>query len=148
MHNLPILGTAQVSHMFSIPVRRLTAFADLQIVDHHDQRPGTGTTRRYSIANLMMTKLAWNLQRLGVAPKKLSFKAELLNIGIKRYLDETKSSSRYMSLYVTSDLAVKVSWHTSTTFTYPTSILMDLKMLHDDVMDALNKQSEYLCQMK
>jgi hypothetical protein len=45
-------------------------------------------------------------------------------------------------------LAVKVSWHTSTTFTYPTSILIDLKMLHDDVMDALNKQSDILCQMK
>ena len=147
MHNLPILGTAQVSHMFSIPVRRLTAFAELQIVDHHDQRPGTGTTRRYSIANLMMTKLASNLQALGVAPKKLSRKAELLNHGIARFLDEP-NPSRYMSLYVTSDAEIKVSWHTSTTFTYPTSILIDLKMLHDDVMDALNKQSDILCQMK
>ena len=147
MHNLPILGTAQVSHMFSIPVRRLTAFADLQIVNHHDQRPGTGNTRRYSIANLIMTKLAWNLQVLGVAPKKLSRKAELLNHGIARFLDEP-NPSRYMSLYVTSDAEIKVSWHTSTTFTYPTSILMDLKMLHDDVMDALNKQSDILCQMK
>ena len=97
MFNLPILGTAQVSQMFSIPVRRLTAFADLQIVDHHDQRPGTGTTRRYSIANLMMTKLAWNLQALGVAPKKLSRKAELLNHGIARFLNEP-NPSRYMSL--------------------------------------------------
>jgi len=133
--------------MFSIPVRRLTAFADLQIVDHHDQRPGTGTTRRYSIANLMMTKLAWNLQRLGVAPKKLSRKAELLNHGIARFLDEP-NPSRYMSLYVTSDAEIKVSWHTSTTFTHPASILMDLKMLHEDVMNALNKQSDILCQMK
>jgi len=147
MHNLPILGTAQVSEMFSIPVRRLTAFADLQIVDHHDQRPGTGTTRRYSIANLMMTKIAWNLQALGVAPKKLSRKAELLNHGIARYLSEP-NPSRYMSLWVDSDAEIKVSWHTSTTFTYPTSILIDLKMLHDDVMDALNKQSDILCQMK
>jgi len=147
MFNLPILGTAQVSHMFSIPVRRLTAFADLQIVDHHDQRPGTGTTRRYSIANLMMTKLAWNLQALGVAPKKLSRKAELLNHGIARFLNEP-NPSRYMSLWVDSDAKIKVSWHTSTTFTYPTSILIDLKMLHDDVMDALNKQSDILCQMK
>jgi hypothetical protein len=147
MHNLPILGTAQVSHMFSIPVRRLTAFAELQIVDHHDQRPGTGTTRRYSIANLMMTKLASNLQALGVAPKKLSRKAELLNHGIARFLDEP-NPSRYMSLYVTSDAEIKVSWHTSTTFTHPASILMDLKMLHEDVMDALNKQSDILCQMK
>jgi hypothetical protein len=147
MHNLPILGTAQVSQMFAIPVRRLTAFADLQIVDHHDQRPGTGTTRRYSIANLMMTKLAWNLQRLGVAPKKLSRKAELLNHGIARFLDEP-NPSRYMSLWVDSDAEIKVSWHTSTTFTHPASILMDLKMLHEDVMDALNKQSDILCQMK
>jgi len=147
MHNLPILGTAQVSQMFAIPVRRLTAFAELQIVDHHDQRPGTGTTRRYSIANLMMTKLAWNLQRLGVAPKKLSRKAELLNHGIARFLDEP-NPSRYMSLYVTSDAEIKVSWHTSTTFTHPASILMDLKMLHEDVMNALNKQSDILCQMK
>ena len=147
MHNLPILGTAQVSHMFSIPVRRLTAFAELQIVDHHDQRPGTGTTRRYSIANLMMTKLASNLQALGVAPKKLSRKAELLNHGIARFLDEP-NPSRYMSLYVTSDAEIKVSWHTSTTFTHPASILMDLKMLHEDVMNALNKQSDILCQMK
>ena len=147
MHNLPILGTAQVSQMFSIPVRRLTAFAELQIVDHHDQRPGTGNTRRYSIANLMMTKLAWNLQALGVAPKKLSRKAELLNHGIARFLDEP-NPLRYMSLWVASDAEIKVSWHTSTTFTYPTSILMDLKMLHDDVMDALNKQSDILCQMK
>jgi hypothetical protein len=147
MHNLPILGTAQVSHMFSIPVRRLTAFAELQIVDHHDQRPGTGTTRRYSIANLMMTKLAWNLQALGVAPKKLSRKAELLNHGIARFLDEP-NPSRYMSLWVDSDAEIKVSWHTSTTFTHPASILMDLKMLHEDVMNALNKQSDILCQMK
>jgi len=147
MFNLPILGTAQVSQMFSIPVRRLTAFADLQIVDHHDQRPGTGTTRRYSIANLMMTKLAWNLQALGVAPKKLSRKAELLNHGIARFLNEP-NPSRYMSLWVDSDAEIRVSWHTSTTFTYPTSILIDLKMLHDDVMDALNKQSDILCQMK
>ena len=147
MHNLPILGTAQVSHMFSIPVRRLTAFADLQIVDHHDQRPGTGNTRRYSIANLMMTKLAWNLQRLGVAPKKLSRKAELLNHGIVRFLDEP-NPSRYMSLWVDSDAEIKVSWHTSTNFPYTTSILIDLKMLHEDVMDALKNESEYLCQMK
>ena len=143
MHNLPILGTKQVSQMFNIPVRRLTAFAELQIVDHHDQRPGTGNSRLYSIANLMMTKLAWNLQTLGVAPKKLSRKAELLNIGIRRYLDDTKSSSRYMSLYVTSDLAVKVSWHTSTTLTYPASILMDLKMLHEEINDKLAKESGY-----
>ena len=88
MHNLPILGTNQVSEMFAIPVRRLTAFAELQIVDHHDQRPGTGNTRRYSIANLMMTKLASNLQQLGVAPKKLSRKSELLNHGIVRFLIE------------------------------------------------------------
>ena len=147
MHNLPILGTAQVSHMFSIPVRRLTAFAELQIVDHHDQRPGTGTTRRYSIANLMMTKLASNLQALGVAPKKLSRKAELLNHGIARFLDEP-NPSRYMSLWVDSDAEIKVSWHTSTKFTHPASILMDLKMLHEDVMNALNKQSDILCQMK
>ena len=147
MHNLPILGMAQVSHMFSIPVRRLTAFADLQIVDHHDQRPGTGNTRRYSIANLMMTKLAWNLQRLGVAPKKLSRKAELLNHGIVRFLDEP-NPSRYMSLWVDSDAEIKVSWHTSTNFPYTTSILIDLKMLHEDVMDALKNESEYLCQMK
>jgi len=71
-----------------------------------------------------------------------------LNIGIRRYLDDTKSSSRYMSLYVTSDLAVKVSWHTSTNTHTPTAILIDLKMLHEDVMDALNKQSDILCQMK
>lgn len=147
MHNLPILSTAQVSEMFSIPRRPLTAFAELQIVDHHDQRPGTGNTRRYSIANLMMTKLAWNLQALGVAPKKLSRKAELLNHGIARFLDEP-NPSRYMSLWVDSDAEIKVSWHTSTTFTYPTSILMDLKMLHEDVMNALNKQSDILCQMK
>ena len=147
MHSLPILGTAQVSQMFSIPVRRLTALADLQSGEHHDQRPGTGTTRRYSIANLMMTKLAWNLQALGVAPKKLSRKAELLNHGIVRFLDEP-NPSRYMSLWVDSDAEIKVSWHTSTTFTYPTSILIDLKMLHDDVMDALTKQSDILCQMK
>ena len=148
MHNLPIFSTKQVTQMFGIPVRRLTAFAELQIVDHHDQRPGTGNSRRYSIANLIMTKLAWSLQALGVAPKKLSQKAELLNIGIRRYLDDTKSSSRYMSLYVTSDLAVKVSWHTSTNTHTPTAILIDLKMLHEDVMDALNKQSDILCQMK
>ena len=147
MHNLPILSTAQVSKMFAIPRRPLTAFAELQIVDHHDQRPGTGTTRRYSIANLMMTKLAWNLQRLGVAPKKLSRKAELLNHGIARFLDEP-NPSRYMSLWVDSDAEIKVSWHTSTTFTHPASILMDLKMLHEDVMNALNKQSDILCQMK
>tara|TARA_R100001129_G_scaffold169944_1_gene139056 strand:+ start:3180 stop:3623 length:444 start_codon:yes stop_codon:yes gene_type:complete len=147
MHNLPILDTKQVSEMFAIPVRRLTAFAELQIVDHHDQRPGTGTTRRYSIANLLMTKLAWNLQALGVAPKKLSRKAELLNHGIARYLSEP-NPSRYMSLWVASDAEIKVSWHTSTNFPYTTSILIDLKMLHDDVMDALNKQSDILCQMK
>ena len=147
MHNLPILGTKQVSEMFAIPVRRLTAFADLQIVEHHDQRPGTGNTRRYSIANLMMTKLASNLQALGVAPKKLSRKAELLNHGIARFLDEPYPS-RYMSLYVTSDAEIKVSWHTSTNTHTPTAILIDLKMLHDDVMDALNKQSDILCQMK
>ena len=147
MHNLPILGTAQVSEMFSIPVRRLTAFADLQIVDHHDQRPGTGNTRRYSIANLMMTKLASNLQTLGVAPKKLSRKAELLNHGIAQFLNEP-NPSRYMSLWIMSDAEIRVSWHTSTTFTYPTSILIDLKMLHDDVMNALKNESEYLCQMK
>ena len=147
MHNLPILGTAQVSQMFAIPVRRLTAFADLQIVDHHDQRPGTGNTRRYSIANLMMTKLAWNLQALGVAPKKLSRKAELLNHGIARFLDEP-NPSRYMSLWVDSDAEIKVSWHTSTTFTHPASILMDLKILHEDVMNALKNESDILCQMK
>jgi len=147
MHNLPILGTKQVSEMFAIPVRRLTAFAELQIVDHHDQRPGTGNTRRYSIANLMMTKLAWSLQTLGVAPKKLSTKAEHLNYGIARYLDEP-NPSRYMSLWVDSDAEIKVSWHTSTTFTHPASILMDLQMLHEDVMDALNKKSDILCQMK
>ena len=147
MHNLPILGTAQVSHMFSIPVRRLTAFAELQIVDHHDQRPGTGNTRRYSIANLMMTKLASNLQALGVAPKKLSRKAELLNHGIARFLDEP-NPSRYMSLWVDSDAEIKVSWHTSTTFTHPASILMDLKILHEDVMNALKNESDILCQMK
>ena len=147
MHNLPILGTKQVSEMFAIPVRRLTAFADLQIVEHHDQRPGTGNTRRYSIANLMMTKLASNLQALGVAPKKLSRKAELLNHGIARFLDEPYPS-RYMSLYVTSDAEIKVSWHTSTNFPYTTSILIDLEMLHEDVIDALENESDILCQMK
>ena len=71
----------------------------------------------------------------------------LLNHGIARFLDEPYPS-RYMSLYVTSDAEIKVSWHTSTNFPYTTSILIDLKMLHDDVMDALNKQSDILCQMK
>jgi len=141
MHNLPILGTKQVSEMFAIPVRRLTAFAELQIVDHHDQRPGTGNTRRYSIANLMMTKLASNLQQLGVAPKKLSTKAEHLNYGIAEYLDEPKTAPRYMFIWLTSNMEVKVSWHTSTTFTYPTSILMDLKMLHEEINDKLATES-------
>jgi len=142
MHNLPILGTKQVSEMFAIPVRRLTAFADLQIVDHHDQRPGTGNTRRYSIANLMMTKLAWSLQTLGVAPKKLSTKAEHLNYGIARYLDEP-NPSRYVSLWVDSDAEIKVSWHTSTNTHTPTAILIDLKMLHEEINDKLAKESGY-----
>ena len=143
MHNLPILGTKQVSEMFAIPVRRLTAFADLQIVDHHDQRPGTGNTRRYSIANLMQTKLAWNLQTLGVAPKKLSRKAEHLNYGIARYLEEPKTAPRYMSLWLNEDIEVKVMWHTGLTLTYPASILMDLKMLHEEINDKLATESGY-----
>jgi hypothetical protein len=87
------------------------------------------------------------LQTLGVAPKKLSRKAEHLNYGIARYLDEP-NPSRYMSLWVDSDAEIKVSWHTSTNTHTPTAILIDLKMLHEDVMDALNKQSDILCQMK
>ena len=141
MHNLPIFSTKQVSQMFGIPRRPLTAFAELQIVDHHDQRPGTGNSRRYSIANLMQTKLAWSLQALGISPKKLSRKAEHLNYGIARYLDEHKTAPRYMSIWLNDEMEIKVNWHTSTTLTYPASILMDLKKLHKEINDKLAKET-------
>ena len=127
--------------MFGIPRRPLTAFAELQIVDHHDQRPGTGNSRRYSIANLMQTKLAWSLQALGISPKKLSRKAEHLNYGIARYLDEPKTAPRYMSIWLNDEMEIKVNWHTSTTLTYPASILMDLKKLHKEINDKLAKET-------
>ena len=147
MHNLPILDTKQVSQMFKIPMRTIKYYTELQIVELVDQHPGIGNTRRYSIYNVMSVLLAWHLDNLGVSTPAIAKKAELLNHGIARFLNEP-NPSRYMSLWVDSDAEIKVSWHTSTTFTYPTSILMDLKMLHDDVVDALNKQSDILCQMK
>ena len=147
MHNLPILDTKQVSEMFSIPMRTIKYYTELQIVELVDQHPGIGNTRRYSIYNLVSVLLAWHLDNLGVSTPAIAKKAELLNHGIARFLKEPYPS-RYMSLYVTSDAEIKVSWHTSTNFPYTTSILIDLKMLHEDVMDALKNESEYLCQMK
>ena len=148
MHNLPILDTKQVSEMFSIPMRTIKYYTELQIVELVDQHPGIGNTRRYSIYNVMSVLLAWHLDNLGVSPPAIAKKAEQLNYGIARFLEDSKTASHLMSLWLMSDLKVKVSWHTSTTFTHPASILMDLKMLHEDVMNALKNESEYLCQMK
>jgi hypothetical protein len=89
----------------------------------------------------LQTKLAWNLQTLGVAPKKLSRKAEHLNYGIARYLDEPKTAPRYTSIWLNDEMEVKVMWHTGTTLTYPASILMDLKKLHEEINDKLAKET-------
>ena len=147
MHNLPILDTKQVSQMFKIPMRTIKYYTELQIVELVDQHPGIGNTRRYSIYNLVSVLLAWHLDNLGVSTPAIAKKAELLNHGIARFLNEP-NPSRYMSLWVDSNAEIRVSWHTSTNFPYTTSILIDLKMLHEDVMDALKNESEYLCQMK
>ena len=90
---------------------------------------------------MMGVLLAWHLDNLGVSPPAIAKKAEHLNYGIARYLEEPKTAPRYMSLWLNEDIEVKVMWHTGLTLTYPASILMDLKMLHEEINDKLAKES-------
>ncbi len=138
MHKLPILMTKEVSKMFNIPMRTIKYYTELSLVNLANHNPGIGNSRRYSIHDMINILLAFKLDNLGVKPPVLALKAEQLNLGISKYLENPKTASRYMFIWITSDMETKVSWHTSTNFPYSASILMDLASLHHEVERTLS----------
>ena len=134
--------SGEISEHLGIPQRKVLHYVELGIIRPVDSSPGRGNSRKFTPFDLMAFCLFFQLDQLGVAPRRLSKMSNEINSIMKSFVtsETIAPMPNFIEAYVQRDGKVSIDATNRPDSTRPVSIVLNLTTLRDHIVTEFEEK--------